>query len=137
MKAKFIGILIGVCMATGLLSYSFAQVEWMPAGDLKVKDPILDFTLSPDGKHFFVLTKGGNIFIYDREGKPAGKISTGKDVNRISLSPDGGQIFLSSDQTGIIEWIDFDFIFDITVSGSPYKGPSNAPVVLAVFSDFQ
>ena len=137
MKTKCIGVLLGVWVVLGFFSYSFAQVEWVASGALKVGDPILDFTVSPDGKHFFVLTKGGDISIYDRDGKPVGKITTGKDVDHISVSPDGRQIYLSGKQTGIIEWLDFDFIVDIKLSDSPYKGPSGAPVVIAVFSDFK
>jgi hypothetical protein len=137
MKAKCIGILFGVWLATGIFSSAFATVEWIPSGALEIGRPILDFTVSPDGKHFFVLTKGGDIFIYDREGKPAGKIATGKDVNLIRVSADGTRIFLSGNQAGTLEWLDFDFIVEVNVSGSPYRGSPDAPVVMAVFSDFQ
>lgn len=137
MKTKWIAILFGVWLGTGIFSFSFAQVEWTPSGTLNVGRPILDFTISPDGKHFFVLTKGGDIFLYDREGKPAGKMATGKDVNSIAVSADGTRIFLSDSQTGTIAWIDYDFVLEINVSDSPYKGPVDAPVVIAVFSDFQ
>lgn len=137
MKAKCIGVLLGVWIVVGFVSYSFAQVEWAVSGALKADEPILDFAVSPDGKHFFVLTKGGNISIYDKDGKPAGKIATAKDWDRIAISGDGGRIFLSQNQAGTIEWLDFDFVVDIDLSGSPYRGPAGAPVVLAVFSDFQ
>ena len=137
MKAKCIGVLLGVWVVAGFFSYSFAEVEWSVSGALKMAEPIIDFTVSPDGKHFFVLTKGGNISIYDKDGKSLGKIQTGKDVDRISVSADGGRIFLSANQAGIIEWLDFDVIVNINISGSPYEGPPDAPVVLAVFGDFQ
>ena len=137
MKTKCIGVLVGIWMVAGIFSSSFAQVEWIPSGALNVDRPILDFTLSPDGKHFFVLTKGGNIFVYDKDGKPAGKMATGKNADFIRVSADGKRIFLSDNQSGKIEWLDYDFIMDINISGSPYKGSPDAPVVIAVFSDFQ
>ncbi len=137
MKAKHIGVLLGLLAVIGFYSYSFARVEWAASGALKVGDPILDFVVSPDGRHFFVLTKGGNISIYERDGKSVGTIATGKAADHIALSADGGQIFLSDNESGTIEWLDFDFVVDINLSGSPYEGPKDAPVVLAVFGDFQ
>jgi len=45
------------------------------------------------------------------------------------------QVTNKSDKT--IQVVRFDFVHPINISGSPYKGRQDAPVVLAIFSDFQ
>jgi len=49
-------------------------------------------------------------------------------------SPDGKFIFVLTNTGQIIA---LDFFVEIDTADSPTKGPRNAPVVLAVFSDFQ
>ncbi len=44
---------------------------------------------------------------------------------------------LKSAQDKKIQIVALDFIQQINVSGSPYKGVDDAPVVIAVFSDFE
>jgi hypothetical protein len=46
-------------------------------------------------------------------------------------------LFLSSHKNKTVKIILLDFILDISIAGSPYKGPDTAPVVITVFSDFQ
>jgi hypothetical protein len=36
-----------------------------------------------------------------------------------------------------VEIVTIDFIQNINVSGSPFKGPEDAAVVIAVFDDFE
>ncbi len=84
-----------------------------------------------------MLTEAGNISVYDREGGLLNKIHVGDQVDQIRMAPQGDRIFLSSRLKKTIQVIDLDFFVEINTADAPAKGPQNAPVVLAVFSDFQ
>jgi len=55
----------------------------------------------------------------------------------MKIGPRGKRLFLTSTKDRTVQVVTIDFIVDINVSGSPYKGRQDAPVVIAVFSDFQ
>jgi len=46
-------------------------------------------------------------------------------------------LLLKSRGNQTIEILVIDFIQKINISSSPFKGPTDAPVMIAVFSDFQ
>ncbi|MGD9412188.1 MAG: hypothetical protein PVJ54_10030, partial [Desulfobacterales bacterium] len=54
-----------------------ATVEWEVLNTLKLEAPPLDLAISPDGKAVFVLTREGNIHIYDVNGRLTDKIEVG------------------------------------------------------------
>ena len=115
---------------------SFASVEWGLEHTLQMDQPPLDVAVSPDGKHIFVLTESG-IFVYSQDGKLEDKIDVGYPVDQMKIGPGGKQLFITSRKNKTVQVVTIDFIVDINVSGSPYKGRQDAPVVIAVFSDFQ
>jgi hypothetical protein len=65
------------------------------------------------------------------------KIKVGKEIDQIQLSRLEDVLFLSSRENKTIQVVLLDFIQQINVFGSPFKGPVDAPVVIAIFSDFQ
>jgi len=97
----------------------------------------LDIAVSQNGNSIFVLTESGKILIYSSDGNLKDKIDVGKHVDQIKLGPGEEWLFLSSLKNKTIEILHIDFIQHIDISGSPFKGSENAPVVIAVFSDFQ
>ena len=101
----------------------------------------IDLASAVDGKHVFVLTKG-QIAIYTRDGKLKDTIAVDPSfdhlsVSGLSLANLDEKIFLSSSQTGVVQEISYSFIVNIDTSDSPFMGPENAPITIAVFSDFQ
>jgi hypothetical protein len=116
---------------------SFARVEWDVQQKLKMDTPPLDVAVSTDGKWIFVLNDSGNILIYSLNGKLEDKISVGSHVDQIRVGPQDNLLLLSSRRNKTVELLAIDFIHKINISGSPFKGPEDAPVVIAVFSDFQ
>ena len=137
MKIKCIGVLFTLLFALGAASSSFAGVEWQVQQTFKMDQPPLDVAVSPDGRHIFVLTSGGAIFVYTQDGKLEDKIQVGNHVDQIKMGPGGKRLFITSRKDKTVQVVTLDFIVDINVSGSPYKGPQDAPVVIAVFNDFQ
>jgi DNA-binding beta-propeller fold protein YncE len=136
MKSKCIGLLSALLIIVGAAAGSFASVEWDLEHTLQMDQSPLDVAVSPDGKHIFVLTSSG-IFVYSQDGKLEDKIDVGYPVDQMKIGPGGKRLFLTSTKDRTVQILTIDFIVDINVSGSPYKGRQDAPVVIAVFSDFQ
>jgi hypothetical protein len=58
-------------------------------------------------------------------------------VDDITAGPQGSVLILKSSQNKKIQIVSLDFIQNINVSGSPSKGSPDAPVIIAIFSDFE
>jgi hypothetical protein len=114
-----------------------AEVDWQIVNTLKTEAEPTDVVVSLDGRSIFVLTVGGNVLIYDNDGQLKDRLEIGPHVDRITVDPQGEQLFATSRRNKTVEIIDLSFVYQIDTAGSPYKGPKDAPVVIAVFSDFQ
>ena len=114
-----------------------ASVEWNIYKTLKLNTQPLDVAVSKNGNSIFVLTKSGKILIYSPDGKLKDTINVGNHVDQIKSGPTEEWLFLSSFKNKTIEILHVDFVQHLDISGSPYKGPENAPVTIVVFSDFQ
>ena len=112
-------------------------VDWELLNTLKLNTPPLDVAISPDGKMVFVLTGNGSIYVYEDTGRLAAKIDVGEPIDQIRLDPNGERLFATNRQNKTVKVIALEFIKQIPTRGSPYKGPENAPIVIAGFSDFE
>jgi DNA-binding beta-propeller fold protein YncE len=119
------------------ISSVFAAVESRLQKTLAIDGVPVDVVVSQDGKRTFVLIAGGNVSIYDQLGNQTDTINVGPHVDQIEIGPRGERLFASSRQNKTVEIIRLDFIHKINTLGSPSKGSFEAPVVIAVFSDFQ
>lgn len=113
------------------------KVEWSVYQTLQLDATPIDVALSPDGRKIFILTEKGEVLIYSRSTKPDARIDVGKQVDQIKPGPSGDTLILSSGKNKTVQVIGIDFIQTINTSGSPFKGPEDAPVVIAIFDDFQ
>ncbi len=118
-------------------SWVYAAVEINLEKTLKTDGVPLDVVVSQDGNMTFVLTDNGNILIYDSIGNLTDTIKIGSHIAQIELDKSGERLFATSRQNKTVEIITLDFIHQINTLGSPFKGPKEAPVTIAVFSDFQ
>ena len=137
MKKIFIILLMAVIFFAAFFTPSMAKVESSVIQTLNLDSPPLDVAVSPDGEKLYILTENGNILIYSGKGKLTDTLKVDKDIDAIRISRSGDVIFLSSQKTKQVQVVLLDFIQVIDVTGSPYKGPDKAPVVITVFSDFQ
>jgi DNA-binding beta-propeller fold protein YncE len=139
MKQNYLKLLrlfvIALFFATG--TTSFAGVNMDLQRKLTLEDPPLDVVTTPDGKYMFVLTNKGNISAFDQDGVLQNKIHVGNEADQIRMDPKGNRLFVSSRTEKTVRILALDFFVEIKTADAPYKGPDNAPVVLAVFSDFQ
>jgi hypothetical protein len=129
--------LLAVLVVTVLATNSPALVEWNRYELLKTDAPPVDVAISKNGKWIFVLTAAGDILIHTPEGKLQDTVGVGKHIDQIEVGPREDLLVLKSRKKQTVEILILDFIRDISTSGSPFKGPADAPVVIAVFSDFE
>ena len=141
MKLKIINPFVLLIIAGALVFNpnvsSSSSVEWSVLQTLKLEVSAIDVAMSPDGRLFFVLTEEGEIVIYSSPTTVDGKIKVGKHVDQIRVGPRGDSLVLNDRENKTVQVITLDFIKNINVSGSPSKGPEDAPVAVAVFSDFE
>ena len=134
LKLLFLFITI---MLFATVSTPFAGVNVDLQHKLTMDNPPLDVVATPDGKYIFVLTNKGNISVFDQNGVLQNKIHVGDQVDQIKMDPLGLRLFITSRSEKTIQILSLDFFVEINMADAPFKGPRNAPVVLAVFSDFQ
>jgi sugar lactone lactonase YvrE len=120
-----------------LASTAVAEVEWQINRNFKLPAAPVDITTSSDGQKIFVLLKGGEVHIYDTNGQQLERLRFGTEADKIIVTPDGERLLLSDSKTKQVKLVSLDYIKSIDISGSPFKGPKDAKVVVAVYSDFQ
>ena len=114
-----------------------AAVETSLQNTLKTDAVPIDVTVSSDGRSTFVLTDDGKVSVYDEAGNLTDTFKVGAHVDQIDIDPSGERLFASSRRNKTVEIIQLDFISNINTTGSAIKGPADAPVTIAVFSEFQ
>ncbi len=118
-------------------SWVQAAVEISLQKTLKTDAVPIDVTVSPDGRSTFVLTDDGSVVVYDKLGNLTDTIKIGSHIDQIEIGPSGERLFATSRQNKTVEIILLNFISSINTAGSAFKGPEDAPVTIAVFSEFQ
>ena len=117
--------------------FALAEIEWETQQIINFDETPVDMVMSARGTYLFVLTDDGVIHVYDSTGNLKGQVEAGKGVDKIACGPSENQLILKYKKNKEIKKIVIDFIQDIDIEGSPYKGNKNAPVVIAVFTDYQ
>ena len=137
MKSRTAIFLVTLFLLFTWLASSPATVEWDVTVTLNLKEKARDAAISLNGRWIFVLTEKGEILIYTLDGKLKDTISVGKSVEGIKVGPREDLLLLTSGNAKTVQIITLDFIQEINVSGSPFKGNADAPVAVATFNDFQ
>jgi WD40 repeat protein len=136
-KRKYVVYVLALFIIPVLSAKSHALVEWSIQKVLKLDAQPLDLAISNNGNSIFVLSQSGKILIYSFDGQLKDEIDIGNHFDQIKAGPSEEWLFLSSSKNKTVEILHVDFIQHIDISGSPSRGPENAPIVIAVFSDFQ
>ncbi|MGD8993359.1 MAG: hypothetical protein PVI00_18010 [Desulfobacterales bacterium] len=113
------------------------KLEWEVYQTLKLDASPIDVAATRDGRRIFILTDQGEILVYSSTQKPDARMNVGQHVDRIKLGPRGDTLILSSSKNKSVQMVTIEFIQTINTAGSPFKGKADAPVVIAVFDDFQ
>ena len=118
-------------------SLAWAEVEMSVSKTMKLESKPIDMAVSADGKYTFILAEGGKVLIYDSNGTLKDTLTVSKTVFSISSSPNGDFLLLADSTANTLHIVKLDYVVDIDISNLPFKGPENAPVLIAVFSDYQ
>ncbi len=114
-----------------------AGVEWNVQSTLNIEQNPLDVAASADGKWVYILTPG-EVLLYSPVKKVVvDKIPVDRGADSITVSPKGDKLFVASVKGKTLSVINVKMLYQIDVKGSPFLGSANAPVVIAVFEDFQ
>ena len=132
-------IVLTFIVVLGVFTNSLASdnVEWNILKTLKLDATPLDVAITPDGRRIYVLTDQGEILVYSSTQIIEGRIEVGKHVDHLKLGPRGDTLILTSGRKKTVQIATVDFIKRINTTGAPFKGGADAPVVIAVFDDFQ
>ena len=85
----------------------------------------------------FILGDDSRVHVYSAEGVKQGTIPVDKGVSAIDIAPRGEMLYLVNGDKNTFTSLNISFTTKIDVTGAPFLGDKNAPIVLAVFSDFQ
>jgi len=116
---------------------SGAELEWTEKRQLKLDASPIDVVQSDDGKWIFILSSGAVLVYAAAEDRVVQSIPVDAGFDRLSFSGRSNRLTLTSSSQNLVKIIQLDVVHKIDVSGLPYKGAANAPVTIAVFSDYQ
>jgi len=114
-----------------------SEVDWDISNAIQLDETPIDVAQAQGGELTYLLTDQAKVYIYSVAGKLVGTIPVDPSVTDIAISAKGEQLYLINSKRKTLKTYDISFIVDFNVEGSPFLGPADAKVVVAVFSDFQ
>ena len=117
--------------------FVYAEIDWTFKKQINLNVQPLDIATSTDGKLIFVLAPGEVLVYSIAEGKVANRIPVDKDFDRVTYAGKNNVLILTSSSSKTLKIIQVDFLYDIALTGLPFKGPADAVVTIAVFNDYQ
>jgi len=140
MKASIrtgISLLVSVLCLLSMARPSQAEIEWTEKKQLKLEATPLDMATSPDGKWVIVLTPGELLVYSAPEDKVTDRFPVDKVFDKLAYSAADETVIVSSSSGKTLKFIQLDVVQKFSMAGLPFKGLENAPVTIAVFSDYQ
>ena len=138
MKTKnAVFVILCLLIGLGVSASSHAEVEMTIARTLNLEQTPVDSALSAGGKYIFVLTDKGKVLVYNPDGQLNDTITVDNSVDSIKAGPREEILLLVSSKKKTVQLAVLDFVQEINVAGSPFKGAADAPVTIAIFTDFQ
>lgn len=113
------------------------KLEWKVVENVQLSGKPLDFAQSLDGKLTYVLDDQHNVVVYDYNGDKLGSIPAGAGVTSIDISATGDWLYLVDTTANTFTRVNLNFVQEIDIAGSPFKGDAAAPVTIVVFTDFE
>jgi hypothetical protein len=123
--------------AVGLFaSLADASIELSLKRELNLEASPLDVAGSPDGRLVYLLVPG-KILVYSvSENKVIDFMPVNTSADKLSIGKDNSFIVTSNTEK-TLKIYQAETRHKIDVSGLPFRGPEHAPVVIAVYSDYQ
>ena len=132
-----LSLIVIFVVSLGFLSTAAAELEWTFRKQVPLTSAPLDNAISADGQSLYMLS-AGEIVVYSlSRNKAINTIPLDREYDNIAVSPKGNSLIVTSSADKSLKIIDLEFIYNIDISDLPLKGPADAPVTIAVFSDYQ
>lgn len=113
------------------------RIEWNVLQKWPTVGKTLDMVHSLDGNFVYILNDKQLVQVFNSQGQLQGNIPVEEGVSAIDIAPRGEILYLINNKNQTFSSMAVSFIVDVDISGSPFKGPANAPVTIALFTDFE
>lgn len=139
----YAGCFISLLLASGANALAVSdsgqdnRIEWNVLQKWPTVGKTLDMVHSLDGKFVYILNDKQVVQVFNNQGQLQGTIPVEEGVSAIDIAPQGEMLYLINNNNQTFSSIAVSFIVDIDISGSPFKGPADAPVTIALFTDFE
>jgi hypothetical protein len=130
-------LLILTFAALTVTTPAWAEVDAQVVRTLDLAAKPLDMAIPGNGRYIYVLTADAKLQVFMGNGQLRDTVPVDPGVDHIQPSPREDLLFLMDSAQNRIQVLYLDFVQKIAVGGSPVKGPADAPVTVAVFTDFQ
>ena len=117
--------------------FANATLEWTLIKQIDLDKSPLDIAATFDGRLLFDLIRGEVLIYSTKENKWTNRIPVEVEFDRLTHTIKDNTLVLSCTTAKTVKIIQLETIQKIDISGLPFKGPENAPVTIAVFSDYQ
>lgn len=114
-----------------------AEIDLEILRNIAVDGTPVDVVVSEDGYWIYVLTDTARLLVYSREGALRGTVAVPNGSLRIAGSPEEDVLFVTNKDDRTVRAIRVNLQHEFTSAQSPTKGPSDAPVTLTLFTDFE
>lgn len=135
-KSVLIAILVWMYSLL-VLQPCYAGVEWTIKKQLEIEAAPIDIALSLDGQWMFVLVSGEVLIYSTADDAIINRIPVDPSSDKLSFSAAYNTLLVASKSGKAVKLIQLEKVNEFSLSGLAFKGPENAAVTIAVFSDYQ
>ncbi len=114
-----------------------AEIEWTLKKKMNLEVTPLDIASSADGKWIYLLTPGEIVVYSEADGKVVKRVPVDKAFDRLTYSAADNTLIVTSTSGKTMDIIQLELVYHFSLEGLPFEGGKNAPVTIAVFSDYQ
>ena len=134
-----LSLLLGLTLLASSPGGAHATVELSVEAKVDLGAPVRDTVSAADGQSLYVLVEGEVLLYSLAAGKVTERIAVDKAFDRLALSNRNRAeyLVLSSTSSPTLEILALEFVQTFDLAGLPVKGREDAPVTIAVFSDYQ
>jgi protein-disulfide isomerase len=118
-------------------SQAATEIELNVVKTLQLDAEPVDIAISLNGRRVFALTNNGGLLVYSPDGHLEGRVQVGEGTDIIKATPRDDVLLVGNSREKTLKVITLDMIKPIDTRGLPARGPSDAPVEIVVFSDFE
>ncbi len=128
-------LMLFVFILTG--SNVYGKIDLTPILEKNLDVLPLDVVSSETGSMIFILSKGELVLYSSEKNEIIHRSAIDNQYDKMTYSGKTNTLILTSSSSGALKIIQVEQIYDILLSGLPFKGPFDAPVTIAVFDDYQ